>query len=51
MSIIEEVKAVHRDIIKWRRDLHQIPEIGFELEQTSRYIKDRLDRAILERNR
>jgi len=43
MSIIEEVKAVHRDIIKWRRDLHQIPEIGFELEQTSRYIKDRLD--------
>lgn len=31
------------DIIKWRRDLHKIPEIGFDLQKTSAYIRNRLD--------
>ena len=31
------------DIINWRRDLHKIPEIGFDLQKTSAYIRDRLD--------
>lgn len=26
-------------VLKWRRDLHQIPEVGFELHQTAAYVK------------
>jgi len=29
-------------IVKWRRDLHQIPEIGNDLPQTSKYVQNRL---------
>ncbi|MDZ4133868.1 MAG: amidohydrolase, partial [Dethiobacteria bacterium] len=43
MDIISAAKNVHNEVIAWRRDLHRIPEIGFELEQTSRYISDHLD--------
>jgi amidohydrolase len=43
LDIISAAKKVHNEVIAWRRDLHRIPEIGFELEQTSRYIRDRLD--------
>lgn len=33
-----------KNLIKFRRDLHQIPEIGFNLEKTVAYICDVLDR-------
>ncbi|MGM0652952.1 MAG: M20 metallopeptidase family protein [Bacillota bacterium] len=42
MDIKEAAKAMHQEVIKWRRDLHRIPEIGFDLEQTSEYVKARL---------
>jgi len=28
------------DVVKWRRDLHQIPELGFEERETSAYCAD-----------
>lgn len=31
------------DIIKWRRDLHQIPELGNDLPKTAAYVKSVLD--------
>jgi amidohydrolase len=31
------------DIIKWRRDLHQIPETGLHLPQTADYVRSHLD--------
>ncbi|MGC8488237.1 MAG: M20 metallopeptidase family protein, partial [Clostridia bacterium] len=31
------------DLIRWRRDLHQIPELGFEEQETSRYLRDALE--------
>ncbi|SEP62319.1 amidohydrolase [Ignavigranum ruoffiae] len=31
--------AYQEDLIRWRRDLHQIPELGLELPQTSAYVK------------
>lgn len=31
-------------LVKYRRDLHQIPEIAFDLYKTSRYVKDELIR-------
>lgn len=43
MDINDMASSVHQDVIRWRRDLHKIPEIGFELEQTSQYIKSVLD--------
>ncbi len=43
VDILKEVKSVEEDIIKWRRDLHMIPELGLELPKTVRYVSDRLD--------
>lgn len=43
MDIISKVKEIEQDIIKWRRDLHQIPELGLELPKTTAYVKDILD--------
>lgn len=43
MNTNEAAKNIHPEVIRWRRDLHRIPEIGFELHQTSKYIRDRLD--------
>lgn len=48
INIIEEVKKVEDDIIKWRRDLHQIPEVGLELPETVKYVKNRLDEMGIE---
>lgn len=38
-----EAQALSDEIIKWRRDLHKIPEIGLDLPQTARYVKERLE--------
>ena len=38
MNIKEETKQILSEVIRWRRDLHRIPEIGFELNQTKAYI-------------
>ncbi len=43
MEIKKAAKSVHQEIIKWRRDLHRIPEIGFDLLQTSGYVKAQLE--------
>lgn len=42
LNVLEEAKKVHEQVIKWRRDLHQIPEVGLHLPQTSKYVADRL---------
>lgn len=42
MNVIEEVKKIEHDIIKWRRDLHKIPELNLHLPKTSKYVQDRL---------
>jgi amidohydrolase len=47
LDIISAAKNIHNEVIVWRRDLHRIPEIGFELEQTSRYIRDSLDQMAI----
>ena len=33
-------KAVEEQVVKWRRELHQMPEIGNELPKTSQYVQD-----------
>ncbi len=40
----ELIKSVMEDVIMWRRDLHQIPEVGVDLPQTSEYVCKELDK-------
>lgn len=47
-DVLSEVKKIEEDIIAWRRDLHQIPELGLELPQTSKYIMNVLDEIGIE---
>lgn len=42
MNIIKKVEEVEKYIIKCRRDLHQIPETGLNLPQTSAYVSNEL---------
>lgn len=42
-NVLDQVREVEPNIISWRRDLHQIPELNLELPKTSKYIRDRLD--------
>ncbi|MBE6062231.1 MAG: amidohydrolase [Clostridium butyricum] len=42
MEIVKEIKDIKENIIKWRRELHMIPEVGLNLPRTCQYIKDRL---------
>ena len=44
MNYLKEAKNIEEDIIKWRRDLHQIPELGLELPNTSKYVQNQLDK-------
>ncbi|MDY6065268.1 MAG: M20 family metallopeptidase [Finegoldia sp.] len=42
MDVISEVKKVEADLIKWRRHLHENPEVGFDLDQTCDFVEERL---------
>ncbi len=44
MDIKKAAVDIQKDVIKWRRDLHQIPELGLDLKQTSAYIRNELER-------
>ena len=48
IDVLQEVKKIEPDIINWRRDLHQIPELGLELPNTIKYIKGKLDEMGIE---
>ena len=48
IDILQEVKKIEPDIISWRRDLHQIPELALELPNTVKYIKEKLDEMGIE---
>ena len=41
-GLVEEAQASAADLARWRHDLHQIPELGNDLPQTSAYIQARL---------
>ena len=47
-SVLEEAKALEGDIIADRRWLHEHPEIGFDLPQTTAYVAERLREIGLE---
>ena len=43
MQISDQILSMRDDCIKIRRDLHRIPEIGFELHRTHEYIRPILE--------
>ena len=43
-----EADKMKDDLINWRRTLHQHPELGFEEEQTSRFVQERLQEMGIE---
>ncbi len=42
MELGDQVKAYEQQIIRWRRDLHQIPEVGLYLPKTAAYVAGEL---------
>ena len=43
MNILEETKKIEKEIIRWRRDLHRIPELNLNLPKTVEYVKEKLE--------
>ena len=50
-KILEEAQEMNDLLIKWRRDLHQIPETDLELPKTVEYISKRPSRPQWNRKR
>lgn len=48
INSIKLAQQVQDDVIKWRRDLHQIPELGLELPKTVAYVAKVLDELGIE---
>lgn len=48
MDVMKEVKSIEKDIIKWRRQLHEIPEYDFKLYKTSEFVKNKLQEMNIE---
>ena len=42
MNIRSEIKDIEKNIIDWRRDFHQYPELGFDEHRTSKIIGETL---------
>ena len=43
MGVIAEIEGFKQDIVEWRRDFHQHPEIGMQEERTSGIVADLLN--------
>lgn len=44
MDFYKEALEINKELIEWRRDFHENPELGFEEYRTSKVIKDFLDK-------
>lgn len=42
-GLLEEAEGLSKDLVQWRRTLHQIPELGLDLPKSSAFIRERLD--------
>jgi amidohydrolase len=45
MTVLQEAEKIFPQLQKWRRQIHQHPELGFREEQTSRLVADALKAA------
>ncbi|MGB7520120.1 MAG: amidohydrolase, partial [Spirulinaceae cyanobacterium] len=37
-----EIKALHSQLVQWRRHLHQYPELGFQEKLTAKFVAQKL---------
>lgn len=42
MNYFNEAKEIFEELVEWRRYLHENPEVGFDLPNTSKFVKDKL---------
>ena len=42
MPIVNRVADLHEEITAWRRDIHEHPEIGFDVQRTAGIVADKL---------
>ncbi len=42
--MLKQAHAISEELIEWRRDFHMHPEIGFELQRTSKIVADQLEK-------
>lgn len=47
-DFLKLAKEIENDLITWRRNFHSNPELGFEEENTSKYIKEFLEKENIE---
>ena len=50
MNIKKEIEGFRNDMTKWRRDIHQHPELGFVEHRTSKIVAEKLEEFGLEVN-
>lgn len=48
MDVLAQALAINNEIIKWRRDLHKIPELGMILPKTFDYVTKKLNEFNIE---
>ena len=46
MPILNSINQMLKEMSEWRQDLHQIPELGLEEYNTSKYIEDKLNGSL-----
>src|SRR5437016_476005 len=42
-TMLDKAKAIHDQLIAWRRDIHMHPELGFQEQRTARLVTDSLE--------
>lgn len=42
MPLVDEIVAMEKELIEWRRDLHAHPELGFEERRTAGFVVEKL---------
>jgi amidohydrolase len=47
-NLKEEARKIHKQIVEWRRHLHQHPEVGLEVPETEKFVAERLREMGLE---